>query len=77
MNIIDVLIDECRCAMKQQTFEINSVLANPTHEGSVNRASKAIYEYTKHETVLQNLLKLKGQMDEMNNTEVQEEVNEN
>lgn len=78
MNIIDVLIDKCRCIMKQQTFEINSALTNPAITGSIDRMSTAIYEYTKHEMVLQNLLKLKEQMDEMNNAKAhQEEVNEN
>lgn len=75
MNIIDVLIEECRSLMRIKTFEINSVLANPAESGSLDRFRNAIYDYTQHQSVCENLLKLKNQIDEANNT--QEPVDEN
>jgi len=66
MNIIDVLIEECRSSMRVNTFEINSVLSNPTEMGSLDRFSKAMYDYTRHQTMLENLFKLKEQIDEIN-----------
>jgi len=75
MNIIEVLIEECRSLMRIKTFEINSVLANPAESGSLDRFRNAIYDYTRHQSVFENLLKLKNQIDEANNT--QEQVDEN
>lgn len=80
MNIIEVAIEECRTSMRTCTFEINSVLATPTKEGSLDRLSKAIYNYSNHEAAFQNLLKLKNQIDEANsrqNEQSSEQENEN
>lgn len=75
MNIIEVLIEECRSHMRIKTFEINSVLANPAESGSLDRFRNAIYDYTRHQSVCENLLKLKGQIDEAD--QAKEPVDEN
>lgn len=80
MNIIEVLLEECRTSMRACTFEINSVLATPTEKGSLDRLSKAIYDYSRHESAFQNLLKLKNQIDEANSRQTEqgpEEEDEN
>lgn len=75
MNIIEIALDDCRTLMRKSTFEINSVLTNPTEQGSLERLSKAIYDYSTHESAFNNLMKLKSQFEHSN--EAAEEVNEN
>mgnify|MGYP003123634072 FL=1 len=62
MDIINVLKSELRSEIDVAAFEINSVLAEPTKKGSVDRLAVAVATYTRKIAEVETLNRLQNQV---------------
>ena len=62
MDIINVLKSELRSEIDMPAFEINSVLAEPTKKGSVDRLAVAVATYTRKIAEVETLNRLQNQV---------------
>jgi hypothetical protein len=73
MDIINVLKSELRSEIDVAAFEINSVLAEPTKKGSVDRLAVAVATYTRKIAEAETLNRLQGQVQAAQEEQVSQE----
>lgn len=75
MDIVKVLAGKIHAEMQQHSFEINSVLHDPTKEGAMTRLRDHVQQYADLQAHLSILQKLAGEIS--THQEEQPESNEN